>query len=93
MSQNQFLSEQLQKGLTVSWRPKGNSMTPIIKSGQRVTVEPVTDPFSIKAGDVVFAKVRGSYYLHLVKRATFTTGEPCKFLIGNNHGGINGCCQ
>lgn len=74
--------EKLKKGETVSFRPKGNSMTPRIKSGELVTIEPSLD---IEVGDAVFCKVRGNFYVHLVK--AIKNGE---YQIGNNHGRING---
>jgi phage repressor protein C with HTH and peptisase S24 domain len=76
--------EKLQAGQTVSFRPRGNSMIPRIKSGELCTVEPVTLD-SISVGDVVLAKVNGSVYLHLVtgKRAN-------QVQISNNKGHVNG---
>lgn len=77
-------AEKLVAGETVSFRPRGNSMTPRIKSGQLCTVEPlVADP---EVDDVVLCFVRSSYYLHLVKSVDLNRG----FLIGNNHGRLNG---
>ncbi len=62
-------------------------MRPRIKSGQRVTLEPITD--EPKVGDAVLCKVRRSQFIHLVK-AIKGHGEKRRYLIGNNHGGING---
>lgn len=76
--------EKLRSGETVSFRPRGNSMTGKIESGQLCTVEPV-DAESLKVGDIVLCKVNGSEYLHLVKAVQ---GE--RFQIGNNRGKING---
>lgn len=64
----------------------GNSMTPILRSGQCVLAEPITDKTTIGKRDIVFCKVRGNYYVHLV-HGTRTNGQ---FLIGNNHGRMNG---
>jgi phage repressor protein C with HTH and peptisase S24 domain len=55
----------LRAGETVSFRPRGDSMSPRIESGDLCTVEPV-DPATLRAGDVVLCKVRGAEYLHLV---------------------------
>jgi hypothetical protein len=74
----------LKEGLTVSFRPHGHSMVPIIVSGQLCTVEPV-NPAELKVGDVVLCKVRDAEYLHLVKAID---GE--RYEIGNNRGRING---
>jgi phage repressor protein C with HTH and peptisase S24 domain len=80
----QHIVEQLQQGQTVKFRPKGNSMSPKINSGQLVEVSPLKDTI-IKEGDIVLCKVKGRLYLHLVKGVG--VGE---FLIGNNKGHING---
>jgi hypothetical protein len=74
----------LQNGETVQFRPRGNSMTGKIESGQLCTVEPV-DPATLEVGDIVLCKVNGKQYLHLVKAIQ---GE--RFQIGNNRGRING---
>jgi hypothetical protein len=74
---------QLKEGQTVSFRPRGNSMSPKIESGQLCTVEPLRG--ALEVGDVVLCKVAGSEYLHLVKAIQ---GE--RFQIGNNRGRING---
>jgi hypothetical protein len=74
----------LQAGETVSFRPRGHSMSGKIESGQLCTVAPV-DPATLRVGDIVLCKVNGRQYLHLVKAVS---GE--RFQIGNNRGRING---
>ena len=74
----------LQDGETVSFRPRGNSMVPKIRSGQLCTVAPV-DTATLSRGDIVLCKVRGNQYLHLVKAI-----RDGRFQIGNNRGHING---
>ena len=77
--------EALQQGKTISFRPKGSSMSPKIESGQLVTVAPlVTDPW---VGDIVLCRVRGNEYLHLVKAIDGSGG---RFQIANNRGHVNG---
>jgi hypothetical protein len=76
---------QLREGRTVTFRPRGNSMTGKIESGQLCTVEPVRDPAVLKAGDIVLCKVGGREFLHLVKAV-----QGQRFQIGNNKGHING---
>jgi hypothetical protein len=71
-------------GETVSFRPRGGSMSPKIESGQLCTVEPV-DAGAVGVGDVVLCRVRGTEYLHLVKAI-----QGPRLQIGNNRGGING---
>jgi hypothetical protein len=74
----------LQKGETVSFRPRGHSMKGLIESGQLCTVEPLGDA-PPEAGEIVLCRVRGAEYLHLVKAV-----QGARFQIGNNRGHING---
>jgi hypothetical protein len=74
----------LQRGETVQFRPRGNSMKGKVESGQLCTVEPA-DPATLRVGDVVLCKVNGRQYLHLVKAV-----QGQRFQIGNNRGTING---
>jgi len=75
----------LKDGETVSFRPRGHSMSPKIESGQLCTVEPIEDHGELEVGDIVLCTVRGSQYLHLIKAI-----QGKRFQIGNNRGGING---
>lgn len=79
-----MIAEQLMNGKTVSYRAKGNSMTPIIKSGQKVTLKPVKLE-DLKKGDIVYCKVKGRYFTHLV-----TAIKINKVQISNNHNYVNG---
>lgn len=74
----------LREGETVSFRPRGNSMSGKIESGQLCTVAPV-DPATLRVGDIVLCKVSGQEYLHLIKAI-----QGARFQIGNNRGRING---
>lgn len=74
----------LDAGETVTIRPRGNSMTPRIRSGQAVTLAPVPDDGPRK-GDIVLAKVKGRWYVHLV--VAVRNG---RYQIANNHGHVNG---
>jgi hypothetical protein len=76
--------EKLRAGETVSFRPRGNSMSGKIESGQLCTVQPV-DPGTLRVGDIVLCKVNGREYLHLIKAISSD-----RFQIGNNRGRING---
>jgi hypothetical protein len=77
--------EKLMNGETFVTKEKGNSMVPIIKSKQEHILEPVTID-DVKVGDIVYCKVKGNFYTHIVKAKHVDKG--C--LIGNNKGGING---
>jgi hypothetical protein len=76
--------EKLRNAETVSFRPRGNSMTGKIESGQLCTVEPVVAA-TLKVGDIVLCKVNGKEYLHLIKAM-----QGPRFQNGNNRGRING---
>ena len=78
--------QQLQKGKTVQFRPRGNSMQPKVPSGKLCTVEPVDEQTIIEVGNVVLCKVNGEEYLHLVK----AVGSDGQYQIGNNKGRNNG---
>ena len=77
--------ERLAKGETFETSEKGNSMTPLIKSGQKHILEPV-ELKDVKVGDMVYCKVKGNLFTHLVKAVDPTKG----LLIANNHGYVNG---
>src|SRR5271157_5161135 len=74
-------------GETVQFRPRGNSMAPLIDSGDLVTLVMATKG-TVKVGDIVLCKVKGAQYLHLVKAI-----DEERYQIGNNRGGINGWAQ
>ncbi len=76
--------QKLRTGETVSFRPRGNSMSGKIESGQLCTVQPI-EPSLLKVGDIVLCKVNGREYLHLIKAI-----QGQRFQIGNNRGRING---
>lgn len=76
--------EKLQKGETISFRPKGDSMSGKIESGQLCTISPV-DQSSLVVGDIVLCKVNGTHYLHLI--SAIMDG---RFQISNNKNRVNG---
>ena len=77
--------EQLLRGETIISKEPGNSMTPILMSRQPVEITPCTWE-NVEVGDIVYCKVRGGLYTHLVKAKNEKRGVQ----IGNNHGHING---
>ena len=77
--------ERLQNGETFVTSEKGNSMVPLIKSNQEHRIAPVAIE-DVLPGDIVYCKVSGHFYTHLVKAIDPRRG--C--LIGNNKGKING---
>jgi hypothetical protein len=78
-------AELLQQGMSVEFAPTGNSMTPLIMSGQWVRVEPLPAAADLNVGDIVLAKVKANLYLHKVSAI-----EGRRVQISNNHGRING---
>lgn len=77
-------AQELRENKPVQFRPRGNSMFPKIESGQLVHVQPF-DHNTLKEGDIVFCKVKGKYYVHLVSAI-----QGDRIQISNNKGHING---
>lgn len=77
--------EKLLNNETFLTSERGNSMSPLIKSGQEHILAPATWE-SVDVGNIVYCKVHGKFYTHLVKAKNVKDG--C--LIGNNKGNING---
>jgi hypothetical protein len=75
----------LEQGKTFEASEKGNSMIPLIKSGQKHILTPIKLE-QVEVGDIVFCKVKGSYYTHLVTAINNEKGAQ----ISNNHGHVNG---
>lgn len=80
-----YTLEKLQAGENVIRSEKGNSMVPLIHSGQDHELTPATWE-SVEVGDIVYCKCRGSYFTHLVTAKNDDKG--CQ--ISNNHGFVNG---
>ena len=76
--------DKLLKGETIISKEPGNSMLPLIKSKQPVKIKPITWQ-ECEIGDIVYCKVKGNLYTHLVK-----SKSDKGLLIGNNKGRING---
>lgn len=77
--------EKLLSGETFVTSERGNSMVPLIHSGQSHKLAPSSWE-DVNIGDIVYCKVKGSMYTHLVKAKDIKRGVQ----IGNNKGGING---
>ncbi len=72
--------EILRRGETIErYKEGGNSMLPLIKSMQPVRLEPIGTR-ELKVNDIVFCKVRGSFFTHKIKSAV----SNIKFLIITN---------
>ena len=84
--ENAITAKKLQEGNDCIVIGYGQSMTPIMKSGQPAFVEHLTSETILKKGDIVFCRVNGHYYLHKI----WAVKSKNSFLIGNNHGHANG---
>ena len=73
--------QKLLDGETIISKEPGNSMLPLLKSKQPVKLQPISWE-DCEVGDIVFCKVRGNVFTHLVKGKNERRG----LLIGNNHG-------
>lgn len=76
----------LQEGKSITTSEKGNSMIPLIHSGQKHVLSPMSNWEECQIGDIVFCRVHGRLFTHLVKAKNNERG----LQIGNNHGYING---
>lgn len=86
MSKASYIAQLLQEGQFIEkYKEAGNSMLPIIKSRQPVSLEPLTDKITLEVDDIVFCKVKGNYYTHKIKAI-----KDSRYQISNNKGRING---
>ena len=76
--------EKLQRGESFTTSARGNSMQPLIASGQKHKLSPATWE-EVYVNDIVYCRVGGKFYTHLVK-AKSDKGV----LISNNKGHVNG---
>ncbi len=65
----------------------GQSMMPIIRSGQSVKVTPMTEEVTLEKDDIVFCKVNRHFYIHKISAIKNNNNS---YQISNNHGHING---
>lgn len=83
---NTITAEHLRAGEECCVVGFGQSMTPILKSGQPVIVAPVTEDTLLEKNDIVFCKVNGHFYLHKISAIKNNK----TYQISNNHGHVNG---
>ena len=84
--ENKITAEHLRSGEECIVVGYGQSMTPILKSGQAVRMIPVEEDTLLEKGDIVLAKVNGHFYCHLIHAVKHNR----TYLIGNNHKHMNG---
>lgn len=83
--ENIITIEKLKSGKTCLVQGFGQSMTPILKSGQVCKVIPVTNETVLKKNNIVLCKVNGHIYLHKISAIN---GK--RYQISNNHKHVNG---
>ena len=84
--ENKISADHLLNGETIVIYGFGNSMSPILRDGQPVLVEPVNYQTKLKKNDIVFCRISGYYYLHKI----LDIKNNMLFRIGNNQDFING---
>lgn len=90
MSKASFIASLLQQGRFVEkYKEAGHSMLPLLKSNQPVSLEPLTETTELAVKNIVFCKVKGNYYTHLIS-AIRTRNNQVEYQISNNHGFVNG---
>ena len=88
-----MIKELLQKGKNVCYRSSGNSMAPVVKSGDLCEFVPFQEgssvAYSINVGDVVFCAVqpKNRFYAHFVLEKQFDARRGEQYcIIGNKDG-------
>jgi hypothetical protein len=77
--------ERLRPGETVSFRPRGGSVTGRIESDRLCTVAPAVDCTTLVVDDIVPCRVKSAESQHLIKSI-----QRRRFQVGNNRGYVNG---
>ena len=80
--------ELLKTNKTVTFTAHGNSMSPRIENKEEVTVS--SNISNLAVGYIVLCRVKGNYYLHLIKAIKVVKNKGKRFLIANNKGRENG---
>ena len=92
---NHLIKEQLLRGLTVQYKPGGNSMHPYIHTGDTCIFEPVDERTPLGVGDIVFcqAQPRDYFFAHWITKTYKPAGSARKYIITNNRRHVNGWCH
>ena len=96
LTRNHMMKDLLLSGRSVQYRGSGNSLAPLVRSGDVTMWDPVRDPSTLVVGDVVFCLVQPGdrFYGHMIHEVGEWDGVPY-WSIGNakNPPHINGWCQ
>jgi len=90
-----MIQNKLQSGFPVAFKSSGDSLWPLIHSGDICEYEPVFKASEVEVGDIVFCQVRPTwrYFAHTIKRKTYDDEkEAWYFTVGNQSGWENGWC-
>lgn len=68
----------------------GNSMMPMLMSGEYCVIEPIKDIYEVNIGDTVLCDVGGHLMTHMVLMSSTTACDSPFFLIGTSSYGIYG---
>lgn len=74
--------EWLKNGRTIARFEYGDSMYPLLESGEYCIIEPIKDLNKIEDGDTVLCEVGGRLMTHMVMMKSNTSKETPYFLIG-----------
>ena len=72
--------ELLSRGFSVRFRAPGDSMRPVIRDGERITVKPV-EPSDIIPGDIILYRYSGSMVAHRVVRIEKKDSTVHRFIL------------
>ena len=93
--EDEVMEEALKAGATISYRSSGNSLKPLIWSGQVCTLIPVRFAETVNEGDIVFCKVQesGEYYtLKVLSKRWDGRRHEDYWMLGNASGNARGLC-
>lgn len=84
------IKKQLEKGNLVYHWELGDSLYPLIRSGEYCLIKPIK-PSEVKRGDIVFCSVYGGYMVHQVWEISYGSSLDVPwFKIGDSHSSIFG---
>lgn len=82
--------EQLRLGKKIARFEYGDSLSPILNSGEYAILTPINDYDDIKIGDVVFCLVNGILMTHMIWLISESNYQQKQFLIGSSSGQLYG---
>jgi hypothetical protein len=91
---NMLIKEKLQAGVSVAYKSSGNSLAPMVMSGDLCEFRPVTKDADVSLHDIVFCTVHPGqqFHAHIVRHKGWDEGRKSWYYhIGNASGYLNGC--